>query len=122
MVDALGEVAALKDNINEMIRNLAATTSKNTEQDWLKTNLANFNRTLQGHRDLVAVSKLILTELAPLVNAQQGVVYTQIVEDAEPHLELLATYACRPGKNLPRTLRYHENLIGQCAFQKNASC
>ncbi len=118
MVDAQGEVAALKDNINEMIRNLAATTSKNTEQDWLKTNLANFNRTLQGHRDLVAVSKLILTELAPLVNAQQGVVYTQIVEDAEPRLELLTTYACRPGKNLPRTLRYHENLIGQCAFQK----
>src|SRR2546427_7567130 len=63
MVDAQGEVAALKDNINEMIRNLVATTSKNTEQDWLKTNLANFNRTLQGHRDLVAVSKLILTEL-----------------------------------------------------------
>ena len=39
-VDAQGEVAALKDNINEMIRNLKDTTRKNTEQDWLKTNLA----------------------------------------------------------------------------------
>ncbi len=117
-VNAQGEVAALKDNINEMIRNLAGTTRKNTDQDWLKTNLANFSRTLQGHRDLVAVSKLILTELAPLVKAQQGVVYTRNVENDEPRLDLLATYACKPGKNLPRTLRFHENLIGQCAFEK----
>ena len=118
MVDAQGEVAALKDNINEMIGNLADTTHKNTEQDWLKTNLANFSRTLQGHRDLVAVSKLILTELAPLVNAQQGVVYTQTVQGGEPRLDLLATYACKPGKDLPKTLRFHENLIGQCAYEK----
>ncbi|HKQ24975.1 MAG TPA: response regulator, partial [Burkholderiales bacterium] len=118
MVNAQGEVAALKDNINEMIRNLAGTTRKNMEQDWLKTNLANFSRTLQGHRDLVAVSKLILTELAPLVKAQQGVVYTQNVENDAPRLDLVATYACKPGKNLPTTLGYHENLIGQCAFEK----
>src|SRR4028118_1553864 len=51
-VEALGEVAALKDNINEMIRNLKDTTQKNTEQDWLKTNLAKFTRMLQGQRDL----------------------------------------------------------------------
>ena len=118
MVEAQGEVAALKDNINAMIRNLADTTHQNTEQDWLKTNLAHFSRKLQGQRDLVAVSKLMLTELAPLVNAQQGVVYTQIVGDDEPQLELRATYACKPGKNLPRTLRFHENLIGQCAYEK----
>ncbi|HWH47505.1 MAG TPA: ATP-binding protein, partial [Burkholderiales bacterium] len=117
-VNAQGEVAALKDNINEMIRNLAGTTRKNTDQDWLKTNLANFSRTLQGHRDLVAVSKLILTELAPLVNAQQGVVYTRSVDNDEPRLDLLATYACKPGEHLPKTLRFHENLIGQCAFEK----
>src|ERR1700680_2041746 len=76
-VEAMGEVAALKDNINEMIRNLKDTTRKNTEQDWLKTNLAKFTRMLQGHSDLVTVSKLVLSELAPLVNAQQGVLYTQ---------------------------------------------
>ncbi len=118
MVDAKGEVAALKDNINEMIHNLAVTTRKNTEQDWLKTNLANFSRTLQGHRDLVAVSNLILTELAPLVNAEQGMVYTRSVENDEPRLDLLATYACKPGKNLPGTLRLYENLIEQCAFER----
>src|ERR687888_1502757 len=74
-VDAAGEVAALKDNINEMIRNLKETTQKNTEQDWLKTNLAKFTRMLQGQRDLVTVARQILSELAPLVNAQHGVFY-----------------------------------------------
>jgi HAMP domain-containing protein len=66
-VEALGEVAELKDNINEMIRNLRDTTRKNMEQDWLKTNLAKFSRMLQGQRDLAAVSQLILSDLAPLV-------------------------------------------------------
>jgi HAMP domain-containing protein len=68
-VEAEGEVAVLKDNINEMILNLRETTRKNTDQDWLKTNVARFTRMLQGQRDLLAVSKLVLSELAPLVSA-----------------------------------------------------
>ena len=51
-VDARGEVAELKDNINTMIGNLRLTTERNTEQDWLKTNLAKFTNMLQGQRDL----------------------------------------------------------------------
>ena len=78
-VEARGEVAQLKDTINEMIRNLRDTTLKNSEQDWLKTNLANFTRMLQGQRDLMAVGKMVLSELAPVVSAQQGVFY--IVEN-----------------------------------------
>jgi len=74
-VEARGEVSELKDNINAMIGNLRATTERNTEQDWLKTNLAKFSRMMQGQRDLVTVGKLLLSELAPLVNSQQGVVY-----------------------------------------------
>src|SRR6202035_2083043 len=74
-VAAQGEVAALKDNINEMIRNLKDTTLKNAEQDWLKTNLAKFSRMLQGQKDLLTVGRLILSELAPVVSAQQGVFY-----------------------------------------------
>src|SRR5262249_29303003 len=74
-VDARGEVSELKDNINAMIGNLRGTTERNTEQDWLKTNLAKFSRMMQGQRDLEAVGKLLLSELAPLVNAQQGIVY-----------------------------------------------
>ena len=74
-VDARGEVAFVKDNINEMIRNLKDTTLRNDEQNWLKTNLAKFTRMLQGQRDLLTVGKLILSELAPVVSAQQGVFY-----------------------------------------------
>ena len=59
-VDARGEVAELKDNINTMIDNLRLTTDRNTEQDWLKTNLARFTGMLQGQRDLNAVGQLLL--------------------------------------------------------------
>jgi HAMP domain-containing protein/signal transduction histidine kinase/DNA-binding response OmpR family regulator len=117
-VEAKGEVAALKDNINEMIRNLKDTTLKNTEQDWLKTNLAKFTRMLQGQRDLATVSKLILSELAPLVNAQHGVFYTYAVHDDKPQLELLASYAYKRRKGLPSAFQIGEGLIGQCAYEK----
>ena len=90
-VQASGEVAALKDNINEMIRNLKDQTLKNAEQDWLKTNLARFSRMLQGERDLTTVSRLILSEVAPLVNAQYGVFYVTHPDYSAPYLELAAS-------------------------------
>src|SRR5690606_4439274 len=74
-VEARGEVAELKDNINTMISNLRVTTDRNQEQDWLKTNLAKFTRMLQGQRDLVTVAQMLLSEIAPLINAQQSTVY-----------------------------------------------
>ncbi|MDE2312602.1 MAG: response regulator, partial [Elusimicrobia bacterium] len=119
-VEAQGEVAALKDNINEMIRNLKETTRKNTEQDWLKTNLAKFTRMLQGQRDLLAVSQLILSELAPLVEAQHGVFYLSDAKDAGKSLKLLAGYAHREGENAPKKLQMGEGLIGQCAVEKES--
>src|SRR4029079_11959164 len=76
MVEAQGEVAALSNTINEMIRNLRDTTQKNTEQDWLKTNLAKFSRMLQGQRDLTNVGRMVLSELCPVVAAQHGEFYT----------------------------------------------
>ena len=91
-VDALGEVAELKDNLNTMIDNLRLTTDRNTEQDWLKTNLARFTGMLQGQRDLATVGKLLLTELVPLVNAHQGVIYQKAADHAAA-LEMLASYA-----------------------------
>ena len=118
VVDAQGEIAALKDKINEMIRNLADTTRKNTEQDWRKTHLANFSRTLQGHRNLVAVSKLILAELIPLVNAQRGVIYARNVDTDKPGFVALATYSSEPDNNAPGEPHVQENLIEQCAFER----
>ncbi|TLZ25889.1 MAG: GAF domain-containing protein, partial [Gammaproteobacteria bacterium] len=118
MVEAQGEVAALKDNINEMIRNLKDTTLKNNEQDWLKTNLAKFSRMLQGQGDLVAASQLVLSELAPLVHAQQGVLYAQSVQDGESTLRLVASYAAGSEEQLPSVVRPGEGLVGQCALEK----
>ena len=118
-VEARGEVAELKDNINTMIDNLRGTTDRNQEQDWLKTNLAKFTRMLQGQRDLVTVGKLLLSELAPLVNAQQGTVYQMLsdVADTSPALSLLAGYAHRR-RSGRRGSRSGEGLVGQCALEK----
>jgi HAMP domain-containing protein/signal transduction histidine kinase/CheY-like chemotaxis protein len=117
-VGAQGEVAFVKDNINEMIRNLKDTTLRNDEQNWLKTNLAKFTRMLQGQRDLLTVGKLILSELAPVVSAQQGVFY--IVENSlqKPELKLLASYAYGGRKGLKNRFRLGESLIGQAALEK----
>src|SRR5262245_37308703 len=117
-VEASGEVAALKDNINEMIRNLKDTTLKNSEQDWLKTNLAKFTRMLQGQRDLLAVSRMILSELAPVVGAQHGVFYMMNGAVDPARLELVASYAYRNRKNSDNILYLGEGLVGQAALER----
>jgi len=117
-VEASGEMAALKDNINEMIRNLKDQTLKNAEQDWLKTNLARFSRMLQGERDLATVSNLIMSELAPLVNAQYGVFYVTKREEDEARLELVASYGAENHDELKREFRLREGLVGQAAADK----
>ena len=83
-VETRGEVAELKDNINTMISNLRETTERNREQDWLKTNVAKFTGMLQGQRELTTVGRMLLTELAPLVNAHQGAIYRLADADGEP--------------------------------------
>jgi signal transduction histidine kinase/CheY-like chemotaxis protein/HAMP domain-containing protein len=117
-VEAQGEVANLKDNINEMIRNLKDTTTKNSEQDWLKTNLAKFSRMLQGQKDLLTVGRLILSELAPVVNAQQAMFYLLDTAQEEPQLVLLASYAYQPPRTVGTTIRLGEGLVGQCAIER----
>ncbi len=116
-VDALGEVAELKDKLNTMIDNLRLTTERNTEQDWLKTNLAKFTNMLQGQRDLGTVGRLMLSELTPLVGAHQAVIYQTQNQD-EPNLRLLSVYADSAGDGHPETVRVGEGLIGQCAADK----
>jgi CheY-like chemotaxis protein/signal transduction histidine kinase/HAMP domain-containing protein len=115
-VAARGEVAELKDNINTMIGNLRLTTERNTDQDWLKTNLAGFTNMLQGQRDLAAVGRMLLSELAPLTDAQNGVIY--LVENGdgqERGLTLLSAFADGP-EGHPERLRLGQGLIGQCAI------
>ncbi|KQY55183.1 hypothetical protein ASD14_00375 [Lysobacter sp. Root494] len=116
-VDVRGEVADLKDNINLMIGTLRATTESNREQDWLKTNLAKFSGMMQGQRDLITLGHMLLSELAPLVNAQQGVMYVVDTEaSGRTVLRQLAGYADSGGED-ERTLEFGQGLIGQCAAQ-----
>ena len=116
-VETRGEVAELKDNINTMIANLRETTERNKEQDWLKTNVARFTSMLQGQRDLFTVAKMLLGDLVPLVNAQQGTIYQMSTSETEAsYLRLLAGYAQRPGQS--DRIALGEGLVGQCAVDK----
>ena len=116
-VEASGEVAELKDNINTMIDNLRLTTDRNTEQDWLKTNLARFTGMLQGQRDLATVGRMLLSELAPLVNAQQGVIYQMETEESAG-MVLLSAFADDGENGHLRRLKIGEGLVGQVASEK----
>ena len=116
-VDARGEVSELKDNINTMINNLRGTTERNTEQDWLKTNLARFTGMLQGQRDLTTVGRIILSELVPLVNAQQGVIY-QMETEQSAGMVLLSAFASDGPEGHLRRIKVGEGLVGQCATEK----
>jgi len=116
-VDARGEVAELKDNINTMIGNLRLTTERNVDQDWLKTNLAKFTTMLQGQRDFATVGHLLLSELTPLVGAQLGVIY-RLDNSDNPCLRLVSAYADGAADGHPETLQIGDGLIGQCAADK----
>ncbi|HVG58757.1 MAG TPA: response regulator, partial [Hyalangium sp.] len=117
-VSAEGEVAALKDNIKQMIFKLRETTQKNQEQDWLKTNLAKFSGMMQGQKNLEAVSRLIMSELTPLVGAHHGAFFLADNEGSLPVLKLTSTYAYRERKNIANRFRLGESLVGQCALEK----
>ncbi|MDB5384675.1 MAG: putative histidine kinase, atypical hybrid, partial [Planctomycetaceae bacterium] len=136
-VETRGEVAELKDNINTMISNLRETTESNREQDWLKTNLAKFTAMLQGQRELNTVGQMLLTELAPLVNAHQGTIYhlasiatTITTESTDSNsvagsqgvtsrreLRRLSSYAHSGEAGLAETINLGEGLVGQCAME-----
>ncbi|HET9076103.1 MAG TPA: response regulator [Acidimicrobiales bacterium] len=120
-VEAQGEVADLKDNINQMISNLAGTTQRNEEQDWLKTNLARISGLMQGQRDLKALTRMIMNELTPTVSAQHGAFF--LAESAgdgrEPELQLIASYGYRARRNVPSRFKIGEALVGQAALERS---
>src|SRR5438034_418193 len=119
-----GEMAELAVALNTMIGNLRQTTERNQEQDWLKTNLAKFTGMLQGQRDLVTVGQMLLSQLAPLINAQHGTIYQMTRGEGGPrlgddsYLKLLASYAHRARAQAPETFGVGEGLVGQCALEK----
>jgi signal transduction histidine kinase/CheY-like chemotaxis protein/HAMP domain-containing protein len=117
-VEAQGEVETLKDTINQMIANLAETIRKNTDQDWLKTNIAKFTGMMQGQRDLLAVAKLLLSELTPLVGAQHGAFYLADSTENETTLKFLSGYAFTEENGAPKQFKIGHGLVGQCALER----
>ena len=120
-VDVKGEIAELKDTINQMIANLAATTTANQEQDWLKTNLARITSLMQGQRDLAAVARMIMSEVTPVVSAQHGAFFLASPNGAEeesPMLRLIASYAYKQRKNISNQFKLGEGMVGQAALEK----
>ena len=119
-VEAQGEVAELKDTINQMIANLAETTRTNQEQDWLNSNMARFTGMLQGERDLETVSRLIMSELTPLVGSQHGAFFLMESPDGEGddfELRLISSYGYKQRKNVPTHFKIGEGLVGQSALE-----
>ncbi len=119
-VEAQGEVSDLKNKINQMIANLKETTRQNTEQDWLKTNVARFGGMMQGQKSLESVARLIMSELTPLVSAHHGAFYIMEMQNMEPTLKLLSSYAFKDRKNLSNRFALGESLVGQCALEKKS--
>src|SRR6201981_1074309 len=117
-VEASGEVAELKDNINAMVQSLRETIRANQQQDWLKTNLAQIAGMMQGHRDLAVVAELIMDELAPLVGAQHGTFFLSQSAGGDTQLRLIAGYGLRADKAAPTQYRLGQSLIGQVAKSK----
>jgi len=119
-VEAQGEVAELKDNINAMVQSLRETIRANQQQDWLKTNLAQIAGMMQGHRDLAVVAELIMDELVPLVGAQHGTFFLSEAAGSDTQLRLIAGYGLRADKAAPTQYRLGQSLIGQVAKSKRS--
>ena len=119
-VEAKGEVSDLKDNVNQMISTLRDTTQRNAEQDWLNSNLARFSGMMQGQRDLKAVSRLIMSELTPLVVAQHGAFFVAEGEADDAKLRLVSSYGYKQRKKVANEFKVGEALVGQTALEKQS--
>ncbi|UUV31695.1 HAMP domain-containing protein [Amycolatopsis roodepoortensis] len=117
-VEAQGEVAELKDNINAMVQSLRETTRANEEQDWLNTNLARISGLMQGHRDLRVVATLIMNELTPLVGAQHGTLFLTESGEHGTRLRLITSYGHSEDPDTPADFAMGQSLIGQAAQTK----
>ncbi|WP_373684188.1 HAMP domain-containing protein [Micromonospora thermarum] len=116
-VEAQGEVAELKDNINQMIVTLRETTKKNAEQGWLDSNLARIGGLLQGQRDLGEVCRMIMMEVTPLVDAQLGAFFLVDNSEGSVRLRLAASYGY-VARGHDVTFGPGEGLVGQTALSR----
>ncbi|MCU1624166.1 MAG: hybrid sensor histidine kinase/response regulator [Frankiales bacterium] len=118
-VEAQGEVAELKDNINQMIANLRTTTEINAQQDWLKSNLARIGGQLQGQRDLAAVTRMIMSEVTPVIEAQHGAFFLSEPTEEGQVLRRAASYGA-PADGEELVFALGEGLVGQAAVERRS--
>jgi signal transduction histidine kinase/ActR/RegA family two-component response regulator len=112
-----------------MVANLRETTSANQQQDWLNLSLARISGLMQGHRDLLQLARLIMSELTPLTSAQYGAFYLSAqypegtagssddVTAEALDFTRIATYGFRQGGISHFTVG--EGLAGQAALEGN---
>ncbi|MGB5972901.1 MAG: response regulator, partial [Nodosilinea sp.] len=112
------EIGLLTRTFNQMVTSLRQTILVNEEQRWLKTNLADLSQQLQGQRSLETLTNLVLTQVAPLVGAQQGLLYLLDPDSTPPRLRLLSSYAYQERKHLANEFALGEGLVGQCALEQ----
>lgn len=118
MLDRQDEIGILTRTLRQMVDNLRDSLQKSDRQTWLQTNLAEFSHLIQGERSLEAVSRLMLSHLAPLVGSQHGAFYVMNTEQSPPVLKLLSSYAYQERKQLSNQFHLGEGLVGQCALEK----
>ncbi|BCL33629.1 response regulator [Nostoc sp. MS1] len=116
--DRQDEIGVLTRTFNQMLANLRITTKKNEEQNWLKSNIAEFTQLLQGQRSLESVANLILSKLTPLVDSQQSVFYVLDKTSDDPVFKLVSSYAFNERRHLANRIRLGEGLVGQCALEQ----
>jgi PAS domain S-box-containing protein len=115
-VKSKGELGTLAEAVNTMIANLRLINDRNTEQDWVKVNLAKLTSLLQGHRDVSSVGRLLLCELTRLIDAQLGVIYRTETEKGASYLKVVAAYADDDGRLYCERIPLGTGPIGQCAI------
>jgi GAF domain-containing protein len=119
-VEARSEVLTPRGNLDQMIGKLRETMARNQEQDWLKTNLARFSGMMQGQKNIEAVSRLLMSELTPLVSAHHGAFFVRSGDGGAGEMKLVAGYAFEERKNVSSRFKLGEGLVGQCALEKKA--
>src|SRR5438046_307927 len=130
--DLTDNVNGLASNLTTQVRNIADVTTAVANGDLtqkitveaqgeglaLKTNLAKFSRMMQGQKDLESVSRLIMSELTPLVSAHHGAFFMMDSDAGGTLLKLIASYAYRARKHVGNRFAPGEGLVGQAALEK----
>ncbi|WP_168735743.1 response regulator [Cohnella fermenti] len=112
------ETLKLQADQEAMMAKLIDINAENERQNWLKTHYSRLINLSQGITDAKALASLLISELAKLLEAGQGVFYGRDSEPGSPSFGsyfLLGSYACTERKS---RFEPGEGLIGQCALER----